>query len=331
MFDTFGQVERHYESIKPVVSKNHTVDDDVRPLRSRSKKHERIEKLTSNCYALMEGYALGDAVFKFGGEESPTVDETQELSAIVWERHPDRVDKFNLPVETIKIRHGIFGTVPMSRYRFLKEYLPLSLPLRIEGGKQWVGEKFFPQTKYVGGTWYTQLINDPRGHTHVERYGLTDEDDGKFLLFERSYAASDMLGKQFVYVGTEFQAPKVTSVVDKDLKAELKPHYEKLWEFACAMAPLLPILQWQFRRDMTFKRRDGGLTEGLGHGYKHKAVIDAIRNEDLELRTALITDFLVDSTIKLARTEDDMKRVRAQFNRWVNKVCGLVTKTKIEQ
>ena len=328
--NSFEAVERLYESIRPVVSKNHTIGDDIRPISSRRKKHERIEKLTNNCYALMEGYGRGDAVFGFGGEESPTVDETQELSAIVWERHPDRLDKFGNPVETIKLRHGTVGSIPMRRYKFLHKWLPESLPLRTEGGKQWIGGQFFPQTKYVGGTWYTYLKSTPRGYDIIEHYGFTDEDDGKFLLFERSYDA--WADHQFVYVGTEFKPPKVTSSVDKDLKAELKPHYEKLWEFACAMAPLLPTGEWQFRRDMAVKRGDSGLTIGYG-GYDHEKIIDAIRSENVELRTALITDFLADGGrfMKTMRTKEDLKAARTAFNYWINKACGLVTKTKTEQ
>ena len=147
--NSFEAVERLYESIRPVVSKNHTIGDDIRPISSRRKKHERIEKLTNNCYALMEGYGRGDAVFGFGNGESPTVDETQELSTIVWERHPDRLDKFGNPVETIKLRHGTVGSIPMAKYKFLHQWLPESLPLRTEGGKHWIGGQYLPSSSSV--------------------------------------------------------------------------------------------------------------------------------------------------------------------------------------
>ena len=48
--NSFEAVERLYESIRPVVSKNHTIGDDIRPISSRRKKHERIEKLRRKSY-----------------------------------------------------------------------------------------------------------------------------------------------------------------------------------------------------------------------------------------------------------------------------------------
>tara|TARA_R110002126_G_scaffold52_3_gene489 strand:- start:311 stop:607 length:297 start_codon:yes stop_codon:yes gene_type:complete len=98
------------------------------------------------------------------------------------------------------------------------------------------------------------------------------------------------------------------------------------------MAPLLPTGEWQFRRDMAVKRGDSGLTIGYG-GYDHEKIIDAIRSENVELRTALITDFLVHGGrfMKTMRTKEDLKAARTAFNYWINKACGLVTKTKTEQ
>ena len=62
--NTFEQVESRYNSIKPMISKNHTKEQDIRPLGERRKKHERIKKLRDSCYALMDGYNYGDDVFK---------------------------------------------------------------------------------------------------------------------------------------------------------------------------------------------------------------------------------------------------------------------------
>jgi hypothetical protein len=98
------------------------------------------------------------------------------------------------------------------------------------------------------------------------------------------------------------------------------------------MAPLLPTDEWQFRRDMAIKRNDSGLLVRW-KDYDHEKIIDAIRSENVELRTALITDFLADGGrfMKTMRTKEDLKAARTAFNYWINKACGLVTKTKTEQ
>ena len=46
-FATFKDVERHYNNIKPVVSKYHKKEDDIRPINRRDRKWERIEKRNS--------------------------------------------------------------------------------------------------------------------------------------------------------------------------------------------------------------------------------------------------------------------------------------------
>lgn len=52
---SFDAVAKHYDSIKPVVSKYHTREEDIRPFGSRRRKHERIEKVSDNKYAIYDG------------------------------------------------------------------------------------------------------------------------------------------------------------------------------------------------------------------------------------------------------------------------------------
>ena len=62
-FSSFHEVAKHYNSIKPLVSKLHTREDDIRPIGDRARKHERIVKISNNCYALSDGYHYGDDKF----------------------------------------------------------------------------------------------------------------------------------------------------------------------------------------------------------------------------------------------------------------------------
>jgi hypothetical protein len=60
-------------------------------------------------------------------------------------------------------------------------------------------------------------------------------------------------------------------------------------------------------------------------------VIEAIVTENTELRLALASMFLEDSELQSCKTKEDFKYARTQYNRWINKVCGLVKTTYDEE
>ena len=51
---TFDEVANAYTGTKPLRGKH--AQHDVRPIADRRRKHERIKKLDSNCYLLMDGH-----------------------------------------------------------------------------------------------------------------------------------------------------------------------------------------------------------------------------------------------------------------------------------
>ena len=53
--NTFAEVKEMYNSVKPVVSKNHTVEQDIRPVGARHRKWERIMKINDNKYIINDG------------------------------------------------------------------------------------------------------------------------------------------------------------------------------------------------------------------------------------------------------------------------------------
>ena len=55
----FEQVEACYNNTKPIISKNQTLQHDIRPIGDRGRKHERIAKVSDTCYMLLNG-ELGD-------------------------------------------------------------------------------------------------------------------------------------------------------------------------------------------------------------------------------------------------------------------------------
>ena len=57
--NTFAEVKAMYDGVKPVVSKNHTREQDIRPVGARSRKHERIMKINDNKYLINDGACRG--------------------------------------------------------------------------------------------------------------------------------------------------------------------------------------------------------------------------------------------------------------------------------
>ena len=176
--NSFADVEAKYNNTKPVVSKNHTVSQDVRPAGNRKRKWERIKKISGDYYILLAGYGFEDDVFGYGAKKDATVEEQVALAAICWQRDAQGV-------ETIKIRNGIGSGAHSSHYRFLEEALPRGLGFYIKNGKQFVSngyerDKYYlPKTKYVPKhVWDGWTTNNARA---LNYYSPTD--DGEFLTF----------------------------------------------------------------------------------------------------------------------------------------------------
>ena len=116
--NSFAEVEERYNTTKPVISKNHTKEQDIRPCGARSRKWERIEKVNANCYIIWNGDD-GDPYQQFywswSGGLNPTTKQQMELAPIVWKR------KGNM--ESIRIRNGSGNYAHCSRYTFRSVYI----------------------------------------------------------------------------------------------------------------------------------------------------------------------------------------------------------------
>ena len=132
-FSSFREVAKHYNSIKPLVSKLHTREDDIRPIGDRKRKEERIVKVSNNCYALSDGYHYGDDKFypwsiteteHVNGEWKTTVcldrlGSMRRYAPIVWSRNALGIEK----VEIRNITGGDSG-YSIQRYDFLYRHMP---------------------------------------------------------------------------------------------------------------------------------------------------------------------------------------------------------------
>ena len=333
MLNTFKEVEFDYNSTKPVVSKYHTKEQDIRPLGNRRKKWERIVKVNDNCYALLSGFDRSDALrnmwYMRGRELDLSPEEVRYWAPIVWERHPDLKDRFGDPVETVTVR-GIKRSHDHARLKFIRSYLPRAIDM--------------PDSSTV-------RIDDVR--MYLPRTNERDDGDKNFMVFERNTSA---WGPRFYLTSEEFARPKIQSRINKELKAKIKPHMDAFYEWVCAMAPILPSApSWassadsttklqnrvddyheraskyrEYRMNQTKKLVDAGVMTGFWSAkFVPERTIEAIVTEDTELRLALAVLFLETSELQKCKTKEDFKYARTQYNRWINRVCGLVKTTEV--
>jgi hypothetical protein len=85
--NNFNAVASHYAGIKPMISKVHTLEQDVRPLGDRKRKLERVKKFSDDCYAYYDGNGGDNIKFWDYGSMHKISDEMHvALAPIVWTR-----------------------------------------------------------------------------------------------------------------------------------------------------------------------------------------------------------------------------------------------------
>jgi hypothetical protein len=342
--DSFWHVQTKYDNTKPMVSKYHTKQDNLRPAgRNRSRKWEHIRKLSETCYAICDGQN-GDPIFssnwRTGGIPLPpmSIEDTYNLSPIVWEimEQPD-----GSYLETIKIRNGTGDYGHNSRYTFLSEFLPDGMNwIQATNGRQYirVGKVYYlPKSKSVD-----ELRWDNYYTHHKTTYDFQREDDQKYLKFGRTTTMSGdgppmtqwkrstewkLISPEFVPVNPKFK-------IDKERKKELKPYINEFWNWALAVGGTLHTSDSRHvhecigilrqHRVVTSNRWSSNVS------FNPSNVQKILKEPHNELRVQLLTVFMGRWGVRQAIQQDDIKKLRATYNAWINNACGLVTKTKGE-
>jgi len=307
---SFAEVENIYNNTKPMAGKNK--GKDVRPIADRKRDHERVKKISANCYALMNGGYYDDVYHWYygGARGTPTKSEIAALSPVVWRRHKDGT-------ETVTIRNGIGDGCHMSHYSFLDRMLPRGMSLDIRNGKQYViansGKHYLPKCMYV-----PRCVYDA---SHKSSW-MRATDDGSALVFFR-----EEHGERFTLASSEHDAPKPPrTLVNKKQKARYKDAIASYLDWVSTMAPMLQVDDWQYRSEM--KRQ---VREATGGSYwdpmTPQVMREVITKQDHPLRLAMAVDFVASyGTIRNVQSDADVKQVRTEYNRWINKQCGF-TKT----
>jgi hypothetical protein len=200
--NTFKEVENWYDSIKPLKSKHHKLEDDIRPIGARRRKHERIVKVNDDKYVLG---VVG---------EYEHVSNENIYPLITWERE-------GRSREFVTICHGT------SKYsnliiNFLNRYVPYPMEYKSQH-IHLKGEKYYlPQSV---GMW----VEESEG-TYVRK--VTERRE---YLFERKQIRHDLVVWQLL-TPRWLRAKKL---VDKETKREYASAIRDFSDWACIMAPVL--------------------------------------------------------------------------------------------
>jgi hypothetical protein len=305
-FNTFNSVVAWYEQTKPVVSKHHTAADNIRPIGARNRKWERIRKVDDETYLLLDGY-YGSTLFNNNGRGDAQYE--QDMAPIMWKREADG--------DYIYVRNGVKGSVPFSRFQFLRWHLPINMGFGYnQQGKHWVRAKTangyedfpLPKTDYK---WDYQLKEAGR-------------DDGKRLKFRVNEDDT------FTRVGEAFKVEVTT--VDKELKKQWKASIDAFYTQAAALAPMIDTTwngRHEYRQVISEWCKDNAqdappMYHGSIHQLPHGLVRQIVAQEDHPLRVPLMSLVIDDIGGKrVIENKDDLMKIRSAYNRLMNKALGM--------
>lgn len=298
--NTFDDVVKRYESIKVLVSTNHKLEQDIRPIGSRNKKWERIVKYDDNTYGLSDGnYA--QSLWSGASGNQMDINYQKSMSAILWERRKDG--------DYVTIRNGTVGGAHISRYKFIDFWMPKGMSFHVHNGQQTVMLKSglgFPLPK-------TQHMWDYQNNK--PRY----PDDGMKLCFK-------VLGDgEFERVGDPL--PVKTKTLDKQTKKQYKPLFNAFFEWMTAITPMLDNT-WRGRDEYRGLMRDWAKEVKLVYMYWSPQLTDLgqehavaiMSDENHPMRIALAS--MINEQVRMheVENEDDVKRAKSRYNTAINKL-----------
>ncbi len=325
---SFEEVEALYNSIKPLAG-GQNKGKDIRPIWDRRRKIERVYKFSANCYALMDG-GTGDPYTWWPTCRIKAKDrEAIRFAPIVWRRHKDGS-------QTITIRNESGQGAHNSRYSFLERHIPNAMQFSVCNGKQFIvhgGEEYYLAKST---TFPAEHVRDVKARVRARNGKLlpwqrerTARDDGAALTFKR------VSNYNFIFEAGGKEPPKAPrTLVKKAQKAKHKNVINDFWDWVVVIAPMMPVEDreyvWGMRKELAMyahPERVGGIHYLSKNDITANIAIQILTDYNNPMRLNLAVDFVAQSDIKHAETVDDAKRVRAQYNRWINKICGFtVTK-----
>ena len=329
--NTFNDVAKRYSEIKPLVSKHHTLEDDVRPIADRRRKHERIERVHSDKYILRDTLPMENPN-RYGPWYGNYLNLATERPPITWEILHDK--KGNLTYEQITVRGGITHSHDTSRYNFLREYLPRHMYFH-SGSKHFIRHKVIDIEKGVivgeegivrstTNKYVDRYIPRPEYRWQSSGIPVTEPEPDYLLTFRRKDKWP--IGV-WDFSGPFWPEPRVR--IDKRKKKSLKPHIDKFYEWMCIVGPLMPYDDWDYRERMVTEINEhkqsgvsylGALQDGM---LPATLATEIVMDYNHPLRTHLAWHFLTQTDIRGVDTQEAKRKFRNDFNRRANDLFDL--------
>ena len=296
--NSFRDIADRYANTNPIRGTT------IVPIGDRRYKWERIIKVSDTHYDMV--IDTNYVYYNYGRNGMKTL--------VSWELKND------IDVVTI-YNDGVIMT-----YTFLENLLPHDLRFFVLGssGRQYISMNW--KTGKQGWSWAEPQQGDK------DFYLPKDMD--KPLQFARKHA-------KWQPIGTEYVFKHAMTQVNKEAKAEIKPHADKFYTWVTTMYAMLPVHDWEYRnkmhkefedymdeRDITYFSsrygRDPRVTD-----QQTKLYLDIMKDDSHPMRLHLAIDWLGVSPlygyggVQPIETKEDASKVRANWNRWVNKTFGL--------
>ena len=337
-FTCFKEVEAHYNKITPLRGSTNA-GKDIRPIGDRARKHERIVKISPNCYALSEGCHFGDPYFSswyYGAPNgadkfTPTPKDMERYAPIVWRKKRDGT-------EEVTLRNGWGPHQHTGRYQFLYRHTPKGMWFRNRNGKHFIqngsSEHYLAKVRTTPEPVYRSIMGNTSTHYWQKRtkdWAML-HDDNSALTFKNT---DD--GWVLVTGGKPAPTPP-RKVINKTAKAKYKKHIDAFKEWAFTMGPLLPIAdygylqeQHKFMREW-MKENDADSSNrhywgGWGNPITHMDLTtrrQIVSFEAHPLRLPMAVFMLRDIDFHKAEDEDDIRLIKQRANTWINNTMGFV-------
>ena len=295
---TFEQVEAKYNSVKPLVSKHHKREDDIRPLGDRRRKWERIEKVGN------DKYVLHDAVMYSGINPYEASNSYWwayiKRPPITWERKDGK--------EFVTVRTNVQISHDTSRYQFLRAYLPSGL-------------YFDNHTKHGRHVINSVFIARPRDTKDKTDYHLT---------FERN----DLMWKCVTEPWAETRSV-VDKEKKAELRADLEQFYEWMCSVGPLLDTgyenIRHLREEALNEAMATRLHLPNEYINVSHrlDFSVEVALQILKDYNHPLRIHLATNFLLRTDIKSIETTEDQQEFRAKYNSWMNKAFGLTIDKEI--
>jgi hypothetical protein len=198
-------------------------------------------------------------------------------------------------------------------YTFLDNLLPHDLRFYVLGssGRQYISMNW-RNTK----NWEYVIANEGEKDYYLPK------DTNKPLQFARKHS-------KWQHVGTEYVFKYAMTQVNKKAKADIKPYSDKFYEWVITMHGMLPCHDYQYNYKMEQEMYQYMQDNNLAYYDRIDEYKKIMRDENHPMRLHLAVDWLRESPLFGYRgrqdidTKDKASKVRASWNRWVNKTLGL--------